>query len=90
MSNQQSDNDKKEEDIDLTSPQARGFNPGDDDALQAAIRKNLAAVHEEHKVEGRHEEAAGVKEHLDALEKLYEIEKQNDPHDEVPDDPRAG
>ncbi len=79
-----------EDELDLTSPKARGFHPGDDDKLQAAIRANLEAVHAEHVEMGREGEAAEVKEHLDALEELHEIEKREDPHDEVPDDPRVG
>lgn len=82
--------DDKSDTLDITSAAARGFDPGDDDKLQAAIRENLEAVHAEHVEMGREEDAASVKEHLEALDKLHEIEKREDPHDEVPDDPTVG
>ena len=72
------------------SHKVRGFHPGDDDKLQAVIKKNLQKAHNTHSVAGDAEKAARLKKHLDALEEHERLEKEHDPNDTIPDDPGMG
>jgi hypothetical protein len=69
---------------------ARGFHPGDDDRLQAAMHKNLHRAAEEAIKHGDTERHARVKEDIDALEQLRKHDELTDPNDERPDHPHGG
>lgn len=63
----------------------RGFNPGDDEKLQKALKGNLKKAHDEKLDRGEHESASGTKKHLDALDELAKINRHHDPDDKEPD-----
>jgi hypothetical protein len=69
---------------------ARGFHPGDDDKLQAAMHKNLHKASEEALAHGDMERPTRVREDIDALEKLKKHDELTDPNDEKPDHPHGG
>jgi len=67
-----------------------GFDPGDDDKLQAAMHKNLHAAAKEAAVSGDVERQERVTEDMNAIERLRERDKILDPNDESPDHPIGG
>lgn len=76
--------------IDMSDPSKRGFDPGDDDKLQAATKGNLQKQYQEYLTEGNTVEAEKIKKEIDALEEAMELDKKTDPNDETPDKPMAG
>lgn len=67
-----------------------GFDPGDDDKLQAAMHKNLNVSASDAFIHGDKERHKRITEDMDAIEELRKEDEISDPNDEKPDYPIGG